>query len=93
MKKPVAKKQKPSTKEYNLTISFNDQIFTFDTDDLAESIMSVAPFQLKTRVLFLIKKGDLVCEKMLLLLQGRRLFMNKVALEVFINKLVFTKNG
>jgi len=44
-------------------------------------------------VLFLIKKGDLVCEKMLLLLQGRRLFMNKVALEVFINKLVFTKNG
>jgi hypothetical protein len=55
--------------------------------------MSVVPFQLKTRVLFLIKKGDLVCEKMLLLLQGRRIFMNKVALEVFINKLVFTKNG
>jgi hypothetical protein len=93
MKKTVAKKQKSSTKEYNLTISFNDQIFTFDTDDLAESIMSVAPQFLKTRVLFLIKKGNLVCEKMLLLLQGRRIFMNKVALEVFINKLVFTKNG
>ena len=93
MKKPVAKKQKSSNKKYNLTLSFNDQIFTVETDDLAESIMSVAPQFLKTRVLFLIKKGDLVCEKMLLLLQGRRLFMNKIALEVFINKLVFTKNG
>lgn len=79
--------------KYHLTLSFNDQVFEFDTDDLAESIMSVAPQFLKTRVLFKIKYGDLLCDKMLFLLQGRRLFRNKVYLEVFINKLVFTKNG
>lgn len=80
-------------KKYHLTLSFNDQVFEFDTNDLAESIMSVAPVLLKTRVLFKIRYGDLLCDKMLFLLQGRRMFRNKVYLEVFINKLVFTKNG
>ena len=93
MKKAITKKTKPSTKKYHLTLSFNDQTFEIDTDDLALSIMSVAPTFLKTRVLFKIKYGDLLCDKMLLLLQGKRLFRNKVALEVFINKLIFTKNG
>ena len=84
---------KKEEKKYHLTIGFNDQVFEFDTDNLAESIASVSPLQLKTRVLIKVVYGDLVCEKMLLLLQGKRLFRNKVALEVFVNKLIFTKNG
>lgn len=94
-KKKVTKKTvKPEANfKYKLKLSFNDQVFTFNTDDLAESIMSVAPQFLKTRVLFDITYGEMKCNKMLLLIQGRRLFRNKVALEVFINKLIFTKNG
>lgn len=94
MKKIVNKKTKktstaPKKKEYDLTVSFNDQIFNIQTDNLAEAITEIIPFQLKTRVLFLIKKGDLTCEKMLLLMEGRRVFRNKIALEVFINRLIF----
>ena len=83
------KKGSTKKKQYSLTIALNDQIFTIETDNLAEAIMSVAPRFLKTRVLINIKKGNLVCEKMLLLLEGRRIFRNKVALEVFINRLIF----
>jgi len=94
MKKAVTKKIKkqstsPKKKEYKLTISFNDQIYNVETDNLYEAISELIPFQLKTRVIMLVKKGELSCEKMLLLLEGRRVFRNKVALEVFINRLIF----
>lgn len=90
MKKTRTKK---TIKKYQLTISFNDQVFEFNTDNLFESITSVIPKILKTRVLIKIKYGELMCDKMLLLQQGRLIFRNKVALEIFINKLIFTKNG
>ena len=94
MKKTVTRKTKnsktsPKKKEYNLTISLNDQIFNIETDNLVEAIKKVIPFQLKTRVLMLVKKGNLTCEKMLLLKDARRIFRSSLALEVFINRLVF----
>jgi hypothetical protein len=94
MKKVVTKKIKkdsasPKKKEYNLTMSFNDQVHNVETDNLYEAISELIPFQLKTRVIILVKKGELSCEKMMLLLEARRVFRNKVALEVFINRLIF----
>jgi hypothetical protein len=94
MKKTVTKKLKkqndsPKKKEYNLTMSLNDQVFNVETDNLYEAISELIPFQLKTRVIILVKKGELSCEKMMLLLEARRVFRNKVALEVFINRLIF----
>jgi hypothetical protein len=85
MKKTVTKKKR----EYNLTISFNDQVFNIETDNLFESITEIIPFRLKTRVIVLIKKGDLSCERLLLLEAGRRTFRTPLALQIFINRLIF----
>ena len=83
------KKTSPIKKEYIITVSLNDTIYNTETSDLKAAIKAIIPRFLKTRVIFYITKGDLACEKLLLLREAQRVFRNDLSLEVFINRLVF----
>jgi len=68
-KKPVVKKKvvkKPVVKEteYHLVISLNDEVFEFNTDDLRESILSVEPEFLRTKVILKVTKDGKTLDRM-----------------------------
>ncbi len=87
-KKTISKVKKVK-KTYTLMMSFNGESHTIETDDLFEAIMSVKPAVLKTKILFYIKKGGLVCDKQTFVLQGKMMFRSKLVLEIFIRRLIF----
>lgn len=72
---------------YQLTIQLNDQTFDFETDNLAESILSCAPEFLKTKLVLKFSRGGKSVERVFSLFDGRRLFHNKYFLENLINNL------
>ncbi len=70
VKKAISKPLK--NKAYKLFMKFNNQEFKFDTDDLSESITSVKPFNLKTKVYFHVEKDGKVCERTLFVLAAKK---------------------
>lgn len=79
------------TKEkYFLTIKVNDQINEIETDDLKESILSVAPQFVKTKVHINIEKPNgTKFEKILFVNDAKQLFRNKVYMNFFLNHMIF----
>ena len=92
-KKIATPKPEATDKKYHLTLSFNGQTFEFDTDNLAESFKSVAPILLQTHLKVRVQYGDLYADRFVLIFLARKLFKSPIALDVFINKLIFSKNG
>lgn len=84
---------KNSTEEkkdkYHLTMKVNGDVFEIETTDLPKAILSFAPPVVKTKVLFTIKKGELVCEKQLFVRKARMVFTNRIFMVAFIKQLIF----
>lgn len=96
MKKAVVKKErKPRTSyKYKLTIKMNDKVFTANTNDLQTSIKSFEPKlpeYLKTKVVFHIKEGKRVCEKVVFLPKAKIMFRNPISLQMFVQKELYFK--
>lgn len=91
VKKVATKKvvKKEEAKEYHIVIKLNDNVFEFDTDDLRETILSVKPEFLRTRVLLEITKGGKTLDRMYYLQQGKMLFINKYAMDTLLKNLIF----
>jgi len=75
-------------KDYKLELKMNDEVFTLETNDLMEGIMSLKPDRLKTRVLFKIEKDGKVCEKLLSCFLAKQMFRNKMSMTVFLNRII-----
>ena len=80
---------KEKTKTYHLVMKFNDQVFECDTDSLDESISSVRPFSLKTRIIFTITKDGKTCERIVQAFNAKQLFRSKLFRGIFIQRLIF----
>jgi hypothetical protein len=79
--------------QYHLKMSFNDQIFETDTDDLADAIMSFKPKSLKTRIIITVTKEGKSCMRQLFVFKGKMLFRSKLFLNIFIDMLIFKDNA
>lgn len=77
------------SKKYSIWIKFNDTEMTINTDDIKESLLEIKPNVLKTRVLLQITSNNGVCDKMLSCTQAKQVFRNKLAMTVFLNRLIF----
>ena len=75
-------------KDYKIELKMNDEVFTLETNDLMEGIMSLKPDRLKTRVLFKIEKDGKVCEKILSCFLAKQMFRNKMSMTVFLNRII-----
>lgn len=84
------KTQKPRTKKYKLTMLFNGLSFNKQTDNIAETILSLAPEILYTEVYVIVRnnKTKEVTDRRLNLIQGKKLFRDETILEIFINNLL-----
>jgi len=91
--KPVAEKKAPVKKEvkkeFHLVIKLNDKVFEFDTDDLRESILSVEPEFLRTKVILKVTKDGKTLDRLYFLQEGKKLFYNKYFMETLIKNLIF----
>ncbi len=87
--KKVVKKKPAQEMEYVLTISMNDEVIRVETNDLAETIKSLSPFNIKTRVLFIVEKNGKICERLVSAFQAKQIFRNKLYLFIFIKRLIF----
>ncbi len=83
----VISKIAKSENSYQLTVILNDQVFDFETDNLAESILSCTPEFLKTKLVLQFSRGGKKVERVFSLFDGRRLFHNRYFLENLINNL------
>lgn len=88
-KEPKEKKVGSSKKTYRIEVEMNDKVFKVETDDLAEAILALKPEVLKTKVIFRIWKGDLLCQRMAFVTKGRLIFGKQIMLDVFIKQLIF----
>ena len=89
VKKKVVKKPVVKETEYHLVISLNDEVFEFDTDDLRESILSVEPEFLRTKVILKVTKDGKTLDRLYFLQEGKKLFYNKYFMDTLINNLIF----
>jgi hypothetical protein len=88
--KKVEKEKTPKeSKLYSLFISLNDKTFDIETDDLRESIRSVEPEFLRTKVIIKVTKDGKTLERVLYLAKAKMLFQNKYAMDSLINNLLF----
>ena len=76
-------------KEYKIEMKFNGETFVEETEDLKKTIMSFKPEMLLTESYITITKGEAEFQRKLTLVQTRKLFNDDVALDIFINNLVF----
>lgn len=90
VKKTSAVKRTYTPKEYKLTMRFNGDTYTVNTDDLDSAILAFKPVFLKTKIFVKIRKRKVgTYERVIFPMQGRLLFMNKTTRQVFLNRLIF----
>lgn len=85
--KTIKKADKP--KAYAIEMFFNGAFFNAETDNLAETILSLKPEVLYTEIFITITKGEYVFDRKLTLTQGKRLFLSEEFMEVFISNILF----
>ena len=93
-KKTIQKKieqelPKEEPKKYSVWLKINDTETSFETDDIGASLLDMKPPFIKTRMLFKAVKNGLSCDKILSGMQTRQIFRNKLAMMVFLNRLIF----
>lgn len=76
-------------KKYSLWVKLNDIEYAIETDNIAEALMEIKPTVLKTRVLVKLREGMKTCDKILSGMQARQIFRNKLAMSVFLNRVIF----
>lgn len=81
-----------STKKYSLKLIFNGLVFNKRTDDIKETLKEVAPQVLLTEVYVIANRTGKkeLSERKLNLTQGKRIFRDEIAREVFVNNLTVT---
>lgn len=78
-------------KQYSLSFKFNGEVINKKTDDIAVTIADVAPTVLLSEVYITAKKkgAKYELERKLNLTQGKRVFRDPIARQVFVNNLLF----
>jgi hypothetical protein len=78
------------SKTYSLTAKINGETVRRFTDDLNQTIKDLKPDWLHTEVYITVKKGKQIAERRLTLTNAKRVFVNDINREVFINNLMLT---
>ncbi len=78
---------------YHVIAKFNDEVHEFDTYDLDQAILSLKPKTLKTKIIFRVERDGKFCERLLFVMKGKKLFINKIFRDTFIRQLIFKSNG
>lgn len=74
--------------KYTITANFNGKTFNTETDDVSKAIDELKPEQLLTEMYITVRGNELVSDRRLNLIQGRKLFANPEYKEIFINNLL-----
>lgn len=80
-----ARKQTP---KYSLKMLFNGEEFNTKTSNLDEAILALKPEVLHTEVYLTAQKGEEVSERRLNLHQAKRLFVDDITRQVFVQNLL-----
>lgn len=88
----MKKAQKEKTQSpYLMSFKFNGELKRKRTTDVEKAIDEVRPPILHTELYFTLKKGSHLIERRLNLIQGRKLFRDNVAREIFVNNLMLER--
>lgn len=83
------KSNKEERPEYHLVVKLNDQVFEIDTNDIAGAIKIYEPEFLRTKLIIQVTKDGKTLDRMFFLNDGKRLFTDKIKMEMFIKNLIF----
>lgn len=76
------------TKKYSLELAFNGEVYKTTTDDLEEALLEMKPDQLLTEIYVTARKRKEVAERRLSLQQGKRIFLDDMTRQVFVQNLL-----
>ena len=76
-------------KEYKIEMKFNGETFNEVTEDPKKAIMSFKQEMILTESYITITKGEAEFQRKLTLVQTRKIFNDEVALDIFINNILF----
>lgn len=88
-KTPIKKVELLKFPEYKVEVRMNDTVHIIETDNIETALLSISPFNIKTRVHFIIWKGDKKCEKLTNAFEAKQIFRNKLYMFIFIKRLIF----
>lgn len=74
---------------YSVFIKINGKITEVETDDIASAILASKPVFLKTPLTIRITKGEKTLDRYIQLQPAKRLYQNKISMEMFIKNLIF----
>jgi DNA polymerase III alpha subunit len=84
------KKAKVSKGEYHMFLKLNDKTCEVDTNDIKETLLAHKPSLLKTSLTVKVTKGDKTVTRYLYLRDARRLFINEIALHIFVRNILMS---
>lgn len=76
------------TKKYSLELAFNGEVYKTTTNDLEEALLEMKPDQLLTEIYVTARKRKEVAERRLSLQQGKRIFLDDMTRQVFVQNLL-----
>lgn len=77
-------------KKYKVELTFNGETVIKKTDDLNEMFLSIKPDMLHTEMFIKVIKGTDVMDRHLKLSNARKLFVDDMFREIFINNLLLS---
>lgn len=83
------KEVKVEPKLYKLYVDINDNVTELETDNLFDSIKACSPEFVRTSLTIRVTKDGKTLERFMYANKAKILFQNRIALEVFINNLIF----
>lgn len=85
--KKAKKTQENTDKPYFLSMDYNNETFTCETDDLYNSILSFKPEELLTDLYISVKTKENTIQRYFSRQQGKNLFLKEDNLPILINNL------
>lgn len=90
-KKTVKKSSEPKAEKpkiYNVTVSILGKEYSIETDDIKEAILGLKPGKIAGKIIFTVRKGDSIAERVLHPFQARKLFINELMAEFFTKNIM-----
>ena len=79
---------KPKEELYVLTMAFNGEAYTVESDNVEEALKALKPDLLLSESYVTVSKGDFMAERRLSRTQTQRVFLDDVTRDVFVMNLL-----
>lgn len=92
--KTAKAKKEEKTPKFEVILEMNGEVYKEKTDDVAKALMDLKPeYLVKTKCLLTVKSGKKEVTRLLMPSKIKRLFINRIAAQCYVDSLMPVFNG